>query len=177
MYPSGTILMNFTSNHDENSWNGSAPERLGPALETAAALMYTAPGMPLIYSGQEYNLDKRLLFFEKDSIDRVKSTMFGVYERLGALKKATNALDAGHDGAAYKDLPNSAGDRVLSFERSKGEDRLYYIANFSAEPKSFTVDITGSLIDYMTGQTREFAPGDTWTLAPYQYHILLPKTP
>ena len=177
MYPSGTILMNFTSNHDENSWNGSAPERLGPALETAAALMYTAPGMPLIYSGQEYNLDKRLLFFEKDSIDRVKSTMFGVYERLGALKKATNALDAGHGGAAYKDLPNSAGDRVLSFERSKGEDRLYYIANFSAEPKSFTVDIAGSLIDYMTGQPREFAPGDTWSLAPYQYHILLPKTP
>jgi len=31
------------------------------------------------------------------------------------------------------------------------------------------------LVDYMTGQPLEFAPGATWTLAPYQYHILLPK--
>ena len=56
------INMNFTSNHDENSWNGTEYERMGDAVEVFAAMTYTIPGMPLIYNGQEYDLKKRLKF-------------------------------------------------------------------------------------------------------------------
>ena len=45
--------MRFTTNHDENSWNGTEFERLGDAASTFAALTFLIPGMPLIYSGQE----------------------------------------------------------------------------------------------------------------------------
>lgn len=60
--------MLFTSNHDENTWNGTEFERLGEAAEMFAALTYVIPGMPLIYNGQEAGFNKRLEFFEKDEI-------------------------------------------------------------------------------------------------------------
>ena len=58
--------MNFVTNHDENSWSGTVKERMGDASEILTTLVYAMPGMPLIYSGQEYDLNKRLRFFEKD---------------------------------------------------------------------------------------------------------------
>ena len=42
------IRMNFTSNHDENSWNGTEFERMGDATDLFAAFTYVAPGMPMI---------------------------------------------------------------------------------------------------------------------------------
>ncbi|MFW5758171.1 MAG: alpha-amylase family glycosyl hydrolase [Bacteroidota bacterium] len=68
-YPDGTYKINFISNHDENSWAGTVFERLGEAMETFAVLANTAPGMFLLYNGQEAALDKRLDFFEKDTIN------------------------------------------------------------------------------------------------------------
>ena len=170
-YAPEAILMNFTSNHDENSWNGSAPERLNDALELAAALMYTVAGMPLIYSGQEYDLDRRLLFFEKDSIDRTKGRMFEVYKQLGQLKKSTKALDTGVDAASYQNLNNSASDKILSFVRQKDEDQLVYMGNFSNETVSFSVDYTGILIDFYTGKQVDLT--QELVLAPKAYLILL----
>ena len=52
-FPANAYRMQFITNHDENSWNGTVFERLGDAVETMAVLSYTIPGMPLIYSGQE----------------------------------------------------------------------------------------------------------------------------
>jgi len=170
-YSNEAILMNFTSNHDENSWNGSVHERLGGAIETAAALMYTIAGMPLIYSGQEYDLDRRLLFFEKDSIDRTKGHMYDVYKKLGQLKKATKALDTGVEPASYQNIDNSANDKVLSFLREKAGDQLVYLANFSAEPVTVQLHQSGSFKDFYSGESVSLE--NSFDLAPYAYRILL----
>ncbi|MCD4697158.1 MAG: alpha-amylase, partial [Bacteroidales bacterium] len=69
VYPSSAFRMTFITNHDENSWNGTVMERMGKTGLTFAMLSYTLPGMPLIYSGQEVGLNKRLEFFEKDKIN------------------------------------------------------------------------------------------------------------
>ena len=61
--------MYFTSNHDENSWNGTVYERLGNGAKAFAVLTTILNGMPLIYSGEEPGLNKRLAFFEKDNIE------------------------------------------------------------------------------------------------------------
>jgi len=58
-YQNDDYLMNFITNHDENSWNGTVEERLGEASETMLAFTYALPGMPLIYSGQEYGMNHR----------------------------------------------------------------------------------------------------------------------
>ena len=65
----GSFKMNFTTNHDENSWNGTTREKYGDGEKAFAVLSYTLPGMPLVYSGQEAGLNKRLQFFIKDTID------------------------------------------------------------------------------------------------------------
>jgi len=67
-WPAAAMRMVFTENHDLNSWDGSAPERFGPALEAAIVLSFVSEGMPLIYNGQEARNEKRLEFFEKDPI-------------------------------------------------------------------------------------------------------------
>jgi glycosidase len=170
-YAKDAILMNFTSNHDENSWNGSVNERLGEAVETAAALMYTIAGMPLIYSGQEYDLDRRLLFFEKDSIDRTKGHMFDVYKKLGKLKKATSALDTGVNPSSYTNIDNTANDRVLSFLREKEGDQLIYLANFSAEAVSVQIHQSGTYTDFYSRAQVNLE--ESIDLAPYAYQILL----
>lgn len=57
-YETNDILMTFVTNHDENSWNGTIKERMGKgyASEILTVLSFVALGMPLIYSGQEYEL-------------------------------------------------------------------------------------------------------------------------
>jgi len=67
-YDSTHNRMYFTSNHDINSWEGTTSELFGDAAEAFAVLTATFHGTPLIYSGQEAGLNKRLSFFEKDQI-------------------------------------------------------------------------------------------------------------
>jgi glycosidase len=69
IFPKSVYRMNFITNHDENSWNGTVFERLGDGVKTFAVMSYTIPGMPLIYTGQEAGNSKRLEFFEKDEVD------------------------------------------------------------------------------------------------------------
>src|SRR5690554_720691 len=89
------IPMFFTSNHDENSWNGTEFERMGEAVRSFAVLTYMLPGMPLIYSGQEAGFDHRLAFFEKDEIDWSDPQDFSsFYSALNRFKKEQKALQA-----------------------------------------------------------------------------------
>ncbi len=83
-YQEDDYLMNFVTNHDENSWSGTVRERMGDAAEAMVALTYSIPGMPLIYSGQEYDMDKRLRFFEKDTIPKTRGVMWPLLEKLGS---------------------------------------------------------------------------------------------
>ena len=69
-YGRGAYRMYFTSNHDENSWQGSEFERMGANHVPAFVLSATAQSsMPLLYTGQEVSMRKRLRFFEKDTVD------------------------------------------------------------------------------------------------------------
>ena len=69
LFSKDAYRMLFTSNHDENSWAGSEYERMGDAAQTFAVLCYVFPGMPVIYSGQESKVTRRINFFEKDTIN------------------------------------------------------------------------------------------------------------
>ena len=100
-YEQDDILMNFVTNHDENSWNGTIQERMGDKAEMLTALSYVLPGMPLIYSGQEYDLSHRLKFFEKDSIPKTKGKTFTLIEKLGKLKNSNTALNGGKGKSCF----------------------------------------------------------------------------
>lgn len=167
------ITMNFTSNHDENSWNGTEYERMGDAVETFAALTYMTTGMPLIYNGQEYDFNRRLKFFVKDELTHTKGKMFQVYEKLSALKNSNVALNGGKNPASYTRLTTSADDEVLAFEREKNGKKVIYIANLSKDNKAFTAPIEGTYINYMSGKKVSYTKDEKLVYRPWEYHILI----
>jgi hypothetical protein len=108
----------FTSNHDENSWNGSEFERMGANAQAAFVLAATLRGsMPLLYTGQEVSVRKRLRFFEKDTVDWSGPSLAPFYRSLFDLKHQHEALANGAAGGQQADpvllghqTPGRAGD-------------------------------------------------------------------
>jgi 1,4-alpha-glucan branching enzyme len=170
-YEADDILMNFVTNHDENSWNGTINERLGDASEALTALSYVAPGMPLIYSGQEYGLNHRLKFFEKDSIPHTKGKEWGLLRALGELKKTNSALNGGKNAAEYIRL--NAKKEILAFVRKKGDDEVVFIANLSKQPTKGAFNIEGIYKDYITGEKIKLSNSEALGLDAWEYKILL----
>tara|TARA_R100001369_G_scaffold92460_1_gene137657 strand:+ start:2544 stop:3983 length:1440 start_codon:yes stop_codon:yes gene_type:complete len=174
-YQEDDYLMNFVTNHDENSWNGTVKERMGDASETMMALTYTLPGMPLIYSGQEYDMDKRLLFFEKDTIPKKKGKVWPLLQKLGELKNENKALHGAKEAASYENIETSDEENILAFKRQKDGARLFYIANMSDESTSFSIQLNGSFEDYLSGESLEISEDKNIDLEPWQYFILINK--
>lgn len=83
-------------------WNGTIKSRLGAAEEAMTALTYVMPGMPLIYSGNEYGLEHSLKFFEKDSIPKTKGKQWKLRAKLGKIKNELNALNGKKESCLHK---------------------------------------------------------------------------
>jgi len=173
LYENNDILMNFVTNHDENSWNGTIEERMGKGAAAFTALSYITPGMPLIYSGQEYDMKHRLKFFEKDEIPKAKGEMWPLLEKLGALKNTNTALHGGKNAASYTKLQTSKGDQVLAFKREKDGKQVYYIGNLSKEPVITTIELAGNFTNHINGDTIIFREGQDVALQPWQYMVLV----
>ena len=170
-YAAEAFLMNFVDNHDENSWNGTIKERMGDGAEAMMALSYMMPGMPLIYSGDEYGLDHRLLFFEKDSIPKTKGKNWSIFAKLGKLKESETALNGGKNAAAFKSF-SLENKNVMAFERSKADASLKFLANMSKDALEVEVPFEGTFTDKMTGEKVVLEKGKKISLQPWQYFIL-----
>ena len=124
-YPSDAYRMNFTANHDSNSWHGSCKEFYGSqaCFKAMAVLAAMLPGVPLIYGGQETFFDKRLAFFEKDPIQWRDYPLAGLYAELLALKARHAALANGTYGGTLVWL--DTGDAaVVGFRRQCGASQV-----------------------------------------------------
>ena len=140
-YDSTAFRMYFTSNHDENSWNGTVFERMGDAYKALAVLTATVPGMPLIYSGQEAGLNKRLSFFDKDTIDWSNLSYEDFYSQLLTLKKNNPALWNGAFGGDFQEINKEQNSsELLAFQRKKDENEVLIILNLSDSTQSFVID-------------------------------------
>ena len=142
-YSSEHILMNFTSNHDENTWAGTVFDRYGNGAKTFAALTYFLPGIPLIYNGQEYGLDKRLAFFEKDFIPKKESDFFDFYKKLNKIKKENNLLNI--DPKIKFEVIETNSNNLVCFKRSIGGESIYFIANLSEKKQEVQTGVKKKL--------------------------------
>ena len=167
------ILMNFVTNHDENAWSGYLKERMGDASQVMTALTYAMPGMPLIYSGEEYDLDYRLSFFGKDTIPKTKGVMWPLLAQLGAMKNTAPALNGGKTAASYLRIKTSADNRVLAFKRQNGSSELLFVANLSKDPVNFTLEIQGDFTNAMNQEKVQWLPNQSHALGPWEYLILM----
>ncbi|WKN41344.1 alpha-amylase family glycosyl hydrolase [Tunicatimonas pelagia] len=172
-YGQHPLRMTMITNHDENSWNGTVFERYGDGHQTFAAFIFSAYGIPMLYSGQEVGLDKRLKFFEKDTIDWSDSQQLQpFYTKLVALKKENPALWAGKVGGFPQRI--NEGPDVYAFKRQKDNNSVIGVMNFSAQPQELQLtdaSVVGTYTDYFTEQSYELSTEAPLTLAPWQYLI------
>ena len=147
------IRMNFISNHDENSWNGTEQERMGDAVKLFAAFTYVVPGMPMIYTGQLRGNHHRLEFFEKDLIDRDEAYAQGdLYRSLNSLRERHKALFSPECGAPMRRI-TCDNEHIFACERKKEgrwhTDCVIAVMNMSGEKQNVTLE---------TGETFELEP-------------------
>ncbi len=175
-FPGRAMRMNFTSNHDENSWNGTVYERMPHSYKTFAVFSFLVPGIPLIYSGQEACLNKRLRFFDKDTIQWKDCDMTRLYPQLIKLKHEHPALLAGKDGGSFSILRTSKPKKIFAFERAKDSDRILAVFNLSPDTVSFklrTSNVQGKYTDYFSGTDVTVDTGVVCTMKPWDYYVFI----
>jgi glycosidase len=169
------IKLWFTSNHDENSWNGTEFEKYGEAAKAFAVHSFTWEGIPLIYSGQELPNLKRLQFFEKDAIDWTrKFELHDFYKTLLKLRKNNPALRAGDVESITNILHTNCENNVLAFLRKNGEHQVLVIINFSSQLVEFSVmdeNLGGSFKDIFEERNFDFTEIKSFELRPWAYKV------
>jgi glycosidase len=169
--------MYFTSNHDENSWNGSEFERMGanhlPAFILSATVQQS---MPELYTGQEASLAKRLRFFEKDTVDWNGPSLTEFYRSVIALKHANAALANGAAGGAQTKLSTDGGSRVYAFTRTLGSNTVLVAVNFGDAPVQATysgLSRSGSYTDWFSRASLDLAANGRLDVPAHGYRVLV----
>ena len=163
----------FTSNHDENTWNGSEYEKYGDMAKALAVFSCTWNGIPLIYSGQELPNLKRLKFFEKDAIEwRENCELHDFYKTLLNLGKSNPALRAGDPETKTEKLMASDNQHIFAFLRKDGEQQVLVILNFSCASASFSVNsINGKFRDVFSRTEMDFSNEKSFQLNSWEYLV------
>ncbi|TAH05205.1 MAG: DUF3459 domain-containing protein [Sphingobacteriales bacterium] len=133
--PRHAIRALFTSNHDENSWNGTEYEKYGDMAKLLAVFSCTWNGMPLLYSGQEIPNQKRLAFFDKDALNwGDEAGLHTFYQKLLRLRSEHPALRAASDEVETRFIAADHPDKVILFERVSAGRSIVVILNCSPYP-------------------------------------------
>ncbi|MBL7813428.1 MAG: alpha-glucosidase C-terminal domain-containing protein [Saprospiraceae bacterium] len=168
--------MNYTQNHDENTWNGTEKELFGVGADCYTALTFVMEGMPMIYNGQEASLDKRLWFFNKDEIDWSDLSRAAFFKTLIDLKHRNKALWNGQNGGVLQKLStDKSDDKIYAFFRQKEEYQCIAIFNLSDKKVNDILRggiAAGTYKNVFTGETKNIAAATTLSLEPYDYLIL-----
>jgi glycosidase len=174
-FPTSAYRMNFITNHDENSWNGTVDERMGESAGMFAVLCYTLPGMPLIYSGQEVGLDKPLKFFEKDQIDwNTDPSLPEFYTRLNRMKSDQKAFWNGDFGGDLNIVETSQPENVFAFMRVHADNAFFIAVNFTGKKQEFILQgdaFGGSYKDYFTQEKIDLKDSKSMFVSPWSYRL------
>jgi len=171
-YPKGAYKLFFTSNHDENSWNGTEYEKYGIAAKAWAVFTATWNGQPLIYSGQELPNTKRLAFFDKDQIEWTTELprLHQFYKTLLTARKAFPVLQSSN----VFNLPTE-GAVMAYLKQDQGQTALV-VLNFSADRQHLNVAheaFSGRFTNLFSGLSFEFNGDSYFELMPGEYIVYL----
>jgi len=175
-YPNNVYRLQFLTNHDQNTWEGTIDTLMGEAQKPLGVLIFTAQGVPLIYSGQEVCLNRRLKFFVKDSINWDTCSMTGFYRNLISLKHKNKALWNGDAGGPMIKIKTSKDNSVFAFYREKDTNRIVVFLNLSKKGvriKPSEGDLNGEYSDYFTGLKTALPLTDSLRLEPWGYKVLV----
>lgn len=165
----------FTTNHDENSWNGTEYEKYGDIALPMAVFSVTWNGIPLLYSGQELPNLKRLEFFEKDPIAWINNyKMADFYRTLLELKSSNPALRGGDPNVSTYLLNTTANDKIFAYIRKNGKNEVLTVLNFSKQPVEFSIEddhVSGIFKNVFDGSKRDFSNGKNFSFKVSDYAV------
>ncbi len=178
-FPHNAFRLYFTTNHDENAWNQTARERLGDGLPMFTVLSATLRGVPLIFNGQEADLNRNLKLYEKDHIRWRKGEMYPIIEKLLKLRKENTALWNGERGGEVTKIHNSGGSAVFSFVRERDDDKVFVVVNLSPEKQIAYFNeaaYRGTYQELFSEEAVVMRKSSSVELAPWDYRVYV-KTP
>ena len=165
----------FTSNHDENTWNGTEYEKYGAAALPLAVFSFTRHGIPMIYSGQELPNLKRLEFFDKDTINWTGNNQLeDFYSRLLHLHQEHPALRGGDVSAITIPVHTNVAGQVIAFMRKKEEREVLVLLNMSEIDVACTLknnQLTGQYRELFTEQLFDLKDESTIELSSWGYWV------
>ena len=162
----------YTTNHDENTWNGTEYEKYGNAALPFAVLTTTWNGLSLVYSGQEIPNRKRLNFFEKDPIQwNYSNELHDFYKTLLDLRSAFG------EEQSEMLMFNPSGDRnVLAYLKISKSKQLLVLINLSDLDQQIELDhalVNGEYVDVFTDKKHEAPSIKKLSMEPWSYLVLL----
>jgi glycosidase len=174
-YPNGAYKLFYTSNHDENSWNGTEYEKYGIAAKAWAVFTLTWNGQPLIYSGQELPNHKRLAFFDKDQLQWTseKPLLHEFYKTLLTARKQFPVLASG----SIFNLPTEK--LVMAYLKTYQGKTALVMLNLSVERQHLHVvneAFTGKFTNLFSGLSFEFNGNSQSELMPGEYILYLKES-
>jgi alpha-amylase len=172
----GQKICFFTSNHDENSWNGTEYERYGQAALLFAALNMILPnGVPLIYSGQELPVMHRLQFFEKDEIPWINHTISldSFYHLFLSLRKSNRNFKQPFIEVEINTM--TMDERIFSIHfGNPGSQDVFGIFNLSHQGTDFILNglkLNGKYKNVLTSETFIAQNEHKVCLSPYDFRV------
>lgn len=168
-FPADALRMYFTSNHDENSWCGTEYEKYGSRAKALAVFSFTWGGIPLIYSGQELPVSRRLAFFEKDTIEWTDEiALHSFYKTLLQLRNNNRELFSGMDCSPVY-LNGELGKNVIAFYRKSGKNAVIVFLNMNDSTIQYyfsTEGLEGSYTNIYTAEMVLLNEGSSITIEP-----------
>ncbi len=165
----------FTSNHDENSWNGTEYEKYGMTAKAWAVFTATWGGLPLVYSGQEIPNHKRLSFFEKDelewSLQTKQRTLHDFYKVLFSLRTQNDAVALGQTEMLQTPYHNS----IIGFIKKHQNSIVLVLLNISEHNRlAFEIShplLVGNFEQIFSGLQFSFSGNEKFELQAGEYLV------
>jgi alpha-amylase len=167
----------FTTNHDENSWNGTEYEKYGDMAKALAVFCTTWNGVPLLYSGQEIGNTKRIKFFDKDIIEAGDNAVVltAFYKTLLHLKTNNPALHSGDASVQTFRIKTTDPKHIFAYLRKKDNHEVLVVLNLSAQ-KDLHFDITdenvkGIYKNIFSGAANDFTVEKSFEMQGWEYLV------
>lgn len=164
--PQGKQMMRFVENHDEQR---SAKEFGWPGVKPYSALVFSLPGVPLVYQGQEIGETHKPSLFDPEPIDW-DAPAEGVkeyYTELLSLRNSNPALRYGTARRVAVDAPET-----LVLVRDCQRQSVLVAINFSEEQQTVSLPAADATVQWseLTPNDKPMVDG-SFTLQPGAYRM------
>lgn len=167
-FPVNALHFRFTENHDlPRTTQTFGQERLYPYI----FFLFSIPGIPLVYNGQEFGDSKLPSLFEHDPIDWEERNyqIFKFFKRLIHLRNTYDVFRCGN----IEIIQIENYDQILAMRKRAGNKQYDFYLNFSSSEYPVNFDrnhIKAKSVRELMGNTMLTMP-DEFVLRPFQSSV------